>query len=96
MKIENVRYDVMGAGHDAYAELLKILGRCVPEVAGWCELTVEGFVRTAIVVTQAWPRALPLGTDPQPILKAKKYAALIPTTEGVFQVVEVPGPEQQR
>ena len=93
MKATNVHYDVMGTGHDIYGDLLKILGRCVPEVAGWCELDVDGFTRTALVVTQAWPRALPLGTDPAPILKAKKYAAVFPMGDELC-VVEVPGPDQ--
>ena len=87
----NVHYDVMGLGHDAYRDLLEVLGGpCVPQLVGWCELDVDGSARPALVVTQAWP-FLPLGTDPRPILKAKKYAALIPNGLG-FRVVEVPAP----
>jgi len=90
MTITNVRYDVMGSGHDAYRDVLEILGPCVPQIVGWCELDVDGFRRSALVVTQTWP-FLPLGTDPRPIIKAKKYGALIPNGLG-FRVVEVPAP----
>ncbi len=91
MTVANVRYDVMGLGHDSYRDLLKVLGGpCIPQIIGWCELSVDGFQRSALIVTQTWP-FLPLGTDPQPILKAKKYAALIPNNSG-FHVVEVPPP----
>jgi hypothetical protein len=92
MTITNVRYDVMGTGHDAYVALLEVLGNCVPEVVGWCELDVDGLPKSALVVTQAWPRGLPLGFDPQKLIKAKKYAAVFPTADGALRVVEVPGP----
>ncbi len=84
------RYDVMGLGHDAYRDLLAILGRCVPEVVGWCEVDAGGAATPALVVSQAWP-FLPLGADPKPFIKARKYAALIPDGRG-FRVVEVSAP----
>jgi hypothetical protein len=88
----------MGLGHDAYRDLLEVLGGpCVPQIVGWCELDVDGSAKPALVVTQAWP-FLPLGIDPRPIaawetppMKAKKYAALIPNGLG-FRVVKVPTP----
>ena len=87
----DARYDVTGLGHDAYRDLLEVLGGpCVPEVVGWCDVVVDGVACPAIVVTQAWP-FLPLGTDPAPIKKAKRWAALIPSGQG-FRVVEVPAP----
>jgi hypothetical protein len=93
-KSSDVRYDVMGLGHDAYRDLLAILGPCVPQLVGWCELAYIhggcGVPRPALVVTQTWP-FLPFGIDPKPIIKAKKYAALIPSGLG-FLVVEVPAP----
>lgn len=95
MTATDVRYDVMGLGHDGYRDLLEVLGGpCVPQIVGWCDLVVDGFARSALVVTQAWP-FLPLGTDPRPVLKAKKYAALIPSDLG-FRVVEVPPPPATR
>ena len=81
----------MGLGHDAYRDLLKILGgMCTPQIVGWCDLVVDGIPRFALVVTQAWP-FLPLGTDPAPIIKAKRWAALVPIDHG-FRIVEVPAP----
>jgi len=86
-----VCYGMEGQGHDAYRALISALGGpCRPEVVGWCDLDVDGFARSALVVTQTWP-FLPLGTDPGPIIKAKKYVALIPE-EGGFRIVEVPPP----
>lgn len=86
-----VRYDVMGPGHDAYRDLSKILGDpCEFQIVGWCEIDDNGASCAALVVTQAWP-FLPLGTDPRPVIKAKKYAALIPSDLG-FRVVEIPAP----
>ena len=94
-RASDVRYDVMGLGHDAYRDLLQILGGpCTPQIVGWCDLVVDGFVRSALVVTQAWP-FLPLGTDPAPIKKAKRWAALIPSDQG-FRIVEVPAPPSTR
>jgi hypothetical protein len=76
--------------HDAlYSDLLTALGGpCKPEIVGWCELAVDGFVRNALVVTQTWP-FLPLGTDPRHVIAAKKYVAVIPAGEG-FRCVEIP------
>jgi hypothetical protein len=89
--VTNVRYDVMGLGHDAYRDLLTILGGpCVLQIVGWCDLVVDGATRCALVVTQAWP-FLPLSTDPAPIKKAKRWAALVPIDHG-FCIVEVPAP----
>ncbi len=90
-KIIDARYDVTGLGHDAYRDLLEVLGGpCTPQIVGWCELDVDGEKRAALVVTQAWP-FLPCGTDPLPIIKAKRYAALIPSNTG-FRIVEVSPP----
>lgn len=87
----DIRYDVMGLGHDAYRDLIEALGGpCTPQLVGWCELDVDGSPKPALVVTQAWP-VLPLGTDPRPIIKAKKYAALIPNGL-TFRVVQIPAP----
>lgn len=92
----NVRYAATtGPGHDAYRNLISALGGpCKPEVVGWCDIDVDGSPRPALVVTQAWP-FLPLGTDPAPIKKAKKYVALIPEAGG-FRTVEVPPPPSTR
>ena len=84
-QVTNVRYAVMGYGHDAYRDVLKILGPCVPQIVGWCELDVDGNECSALVVTQAWP-ILPRDHE------ARKYAALIPNNRSGFLVVEVPAP----
>jgi hypothetical protein len=85
------RYDVMGRGHDAYADLIKALGgSCKPEIVGWCELDIDGTPRSALVVSQAWP-FLPLGVDPKPVIDAKKYVAIVLDSE-TFRVVEVTPP----
>jgi hypothetical protein len=91
-KIGVVCYGMMkGQAHDAYRDLISALGGpCRPEVVGWCDVEVDGHVRPALVVTQAWP-FLPLGTDPRPIKKAQKHVALIPE-ENRFRAVEVPWP----
>jgi hypothetical protein len=90
-KIIDARYGVPGLGHDAFRDLLEVLGGpCTPQIVGWCELEMDGLTRGALVVTQAWP-FLPLGTDPLPIMKAKRYAALIPSGDGI-RVVEISAP----
>lgn len=90
-KIIDARYGVPGLGHDAFRDLLEVLGGpCTPQIVGWCELELDGLTHAALVVTQAWP-FLPLGTDPRPIMKARRYAALISNGDGI-RVVAISEP----
>lgn len=85
------RFDVMGAGHDVYSAITAILGACAPEIIGWCEIDLDGATRAGLVVSQAWPRALPFGVDPIPIIKSKRYVAVVPMGDR-FRVVEIAAP----
>ncbi len=86
------RYDVLGVGHDTYRDLMTALGGlCRPEIVGWCELELEGVTRGALVVRQTWPLGLPFGTDPAPILKARRYVAVMATDHG-FRIIPVDPP----
>lgn len=93
--VTRVHYDAKETSHGAYHDLLKALGgTCRPEIVGWCELSVDGFMRDALIVTQAWP-FLPLGVDPRSVIAAKKYVGVI-SEGGCFRFIEVPPPSNAK